>query len=160
MAYSYHRSGDHATTAGDANPTTLCMTRPSRFPPSDFLAVAKTTNAPAGQTQLLEAAQTERQFSKAIEMLRDVAAIPPVLLIDGHNPLALLNDLLSEGIHELSDEECLERAQHAEIILFEIADRMQTALTERKNVKAALTSIMARKQSIVSTTASTPRIGK
>jgi hypothetical protein len=67
------------------------------------------------------------------------------LLIDGHNPLALLHDLLSEGIHQLSDGECLERAQEAEVILCEIADRMQIALTERKTVKAAVTSILKRK---------------
>ena len=77
-------------------------------------------------------------------MLRDNASIPAVLLIDGHNPLTLLHDLLSEGIHELSDSDCLERSQHAEIVLFEIADRMQTALTERKNVKEAIASIMNR----------------
>jgi hypothetical protein len=115
---------------------------------SSIVSVAKTTNAPIEQVKLLESAQREKQFSKAIEMLRGVAAIPPVLLIDGHNPLTLLHDLLSEGIHALSDGECLERAQHAEVILFEIADRMQVALTERKNVKAALTSIMARNQGI------------
>ncbi len=38
-------------------------------------------------------------------MLRNVDAIPAVLLIDGHNPLTLLHDLLSEGIHELDDDE-------------------------------------------------------
>jgi len=78
-------------------------------------------------------------------MLRNVDAIPAVLLIDGHNPLTLLHDLLSEGIHELDDDECLERAQEAEVILCEIADRMQIALTERKAVKAAITSILNRK---------------
>lgn len=78
-------------------------------------------------------------------MLRDVSAIPAVLLIDGHNPLALLHDLLSEGIHQLNDRECLERAQDAEVILCEIADRMQIAVTERKVVKAALSSILKRK---------------
>jgi aminoglycoside/choline kinase family phosphotransferase len=65
-----------------------------------------------------------------METLRDVSMIPSVLLIDGHNPLAILHDLLSEGIHGLSDQDCLERAQHAEILLCEIADRMQIALTE------------------------------
>jgi hypothetical protein len=109
------------------------------------LNVAKATNAPTGQIELLQKAQSERQFSKAIETLRDVGAIPAALLIDGHNPLALLHDLLSEGIHELDDNECLKRAQEAEVILCEIADRMQTALTERKTVKSALTSILNRK---------------
>ncbi len=109
------------------------------------LAVANATKASSGQIELLKKAQSERQFSKAIQILSDVDAILAILLIDGHNPLTLLHDLLSEGIHELDDDECLERAQEAEVILCEIADRMQIALTERKTVKAALTSILNRK---------------
>jgi hypothetical protein len=112
---------------------------------SAVLEVAQATNASVGQVELLRKAQTETQFSKAIEMLRDVSAIPAVLLIDGHNPLALLHDLLSEGIHQLSDGECLERSKEAGVVLCEIADRMQIAMTERKAVKAAITSILNRK---------------
>ena len=110
------------------------------------LEIALATNASPEQIELLKKARSETQFSKAIETLRDVSAIPAVLLINGHNPLALLHDLLSEGIHKLDDRECLERAQEAEIILCEIADRMQVAVTERKVVKAALTSILKRKK--------------
>lgn len=112
---------------------------------NSVLEVAQATNAPNEQIELLNKAQSETQFSKAIGMLRDVSAIPAVLLIDGHNPLSLLHDLLSEGIHGLSDEDCLERAKEAEIILCEIADRMQIAVTERKTVKAAITNILNRK---------------
>jgi len=112
---------------------------------SSVLEIAKATNASTAQIALLENAKAEKQFSKAIEMLRDVSAIPAVLLIDGHNPLALLHDLLSEGIHELTDAECLERSKEAEVVLCEIADRMQIALTERKTVKAAISSILNRK---------------
>ena len=78
-------------------------------------------------------------------MLRDVGTIPPVLLINGHNPITLLHDLLSDGIHELDDAECLERAQEAEVILCELADKMQVALTDRKAVTDALSSILNRK---------------
>lgn len=109
------------------------------------LDVAKATNAPTEQIELIEKAQKETQFSKALDTLKDATAIPPVLLIDGHNPLALLHDLLSEGIHQLTDAECLERAKESEIILCEIAERMQIALTERKTVKSAITSIMNRR---------------
>lgn len=109
------------------------------------LEVAQATNASPAQVELLKKAQAEKQFSKAIDILRDVSAIPAALLIDGHNPLALLHDALSEGIHELSDAECLERAQEAEIILCEIANRMQIAVTEQKTVKAALASVLKRK---------------
>jgi hypothetical protein len=112
---------------------------------SSVLEIAKATNASPAQVELLKKAKSEAQFSKAIEMLRDISAIPAVLLIDGHNPLALLHDLLSEGIHELTDDECLERSREAEVVLCEIADRMQIALTERKTVKAAISSILNRK---------------
>ncbi|SRR5258708_432894 len=109
------------------------------------LEVARATNASTTQIELLKKAQSESQFSKATDTLRDVSALPAVLLIDGHSPLSLLHGLLSEGVHQLSDEECLERSQEAEVILCEIADRMQIAMTERKSVKAAITSIMNRK---------------
>lgn len=109
------------------------------------LEVAQATNATTAQIELLKKAQAERRFSKAMEMLQDVNAIPAVLLIEGRNPLSLLHDLFSEGMHQLNDRECLERAQEAEIILCEIADRMQIAMTERKTVKAAITSILKRK---------------
>ena len=109
------------------------------------LEVAQATKALPEQVGLLKKAQSERQFSKAIQILSDASAIPPILLIAGHNPLSLLHDLLSEGIHQLDDEECLKRAQEAEVILYAIADRMQTAVTEQKEVKAALASILKRK---------------
>lgn len=109
------------------------------------LEIAQATNASSEQIDLLKKAQAERQFSKAIDILRDVAAIPAALLIDGHNPLALLHDALSEGIHQLTDSECLERAQDAEVVLCEIANRMQTAVTEQKTVKSALSNIQKRK---------------
>jgi len=120
---------------------------------SSVLKIAEATTATPDQIQLLKRAQVETQFSKAFEILRDVSAIPAVLLIDGHNPLTLLHDLLSEGIHNLEDSECLERAKEAEIVLCEIADRMQIALTERKAVKAAVTSILNRKAAAVKGTA-------
>src|SRR5262249_7552641 len=54
-------------------------------------------------------ARTETQFTTAIEKVK--AGIPPSLLIDGHNPLTLLHDAPSDGIHELTDEQCLSLAQ-------------------------------------------------
>ena len=100
---------------------------------TSVLELAQATNAAPSQIELLKKARAETRFSSAIEILRDVSAIPAILLIDGHNPLSILHDLLSEGIHQLNDAECLERAREAEIILCEIADRMQIAMTEKKN---------------------------
>jgi len=111
---------------------------------SAVLKVARATSAPADQIATLEAAAKERQFSKSIGMLNDIKAIPAVLLIDGDNPLALLHNELSAGIHELSDADCLSRAQHAETILFELARLMRLAITERKELKQALSAIRGR----------------
>jgi hypothetical protein len=112
---------------------------------SVVLDIAEKTNAPNAQVELLKQAQRERQFSKAIELLREASAVPAILLIDGHNPLALLHDALSEGIHALPDDECLRRAQEAEVILCELVNRMQLALTESNAVKDALTNIVKRR---------------
>ncbi len=112
---------------------------------SAVLKVAQATNAAPQQIELLKKAQSETQFSKAFDMLSDNSAIPAALFIENHNPLTLLHDLLSEGIHAYDDSECLKRAQETEIVLCEIAERMQNVLTDKKTVKAALSSIMSRK---------------
>lgn len=38
-------------------------------------------------------------------------ALPSYLLISGHNPLGAMYKVLSEGVHSLSDEECLRRTE-------------------------------------------------
>ena len=69
------------------------MVENSKFDLVDsILKVARETNAEPTQIKVLEQAQSERQFSKAIEVLRDVSAIPAVLLINGQNPLTLIFD--------------------------------------------------------------------
>lgn len=113
---------------------------------NSVLKVAVIVGAPNAQIDHLKAAAAEKQFSKAIGMLKAADAIPAVLLIDGQNPLLLLHDELSEGVHSLTDENCLERAKHSEIILYELARLMRIAITEKKDVSQALSAIMNRKK--------------
>lgn len=87
----------------------------------------------------LESAKKETQFSKAIERIK--SGFPPVLLIHGNqNPLTLLHDALSNGLHEQSDSSCLETATDVRIVLTELADRISIALRE----SAELTQAVAR----------------
>lgn len=90
-------------------------------------------------TETLEQAKAENQFSKAVEMVKD--AIPQALLIKGHNPMTLLYKALSEGVHELTDDQCLERAEAIRVILIDFAGRVGEALKERKEVEDALTKL-------------------
>jgi hypothetical protein len=88
-------------------------------------------------------AANERQFSKAIEMVKD--GIPTSLLIEGHNPLTLLHDMLSDGIHELTDEECLEYATAVRRILVDLSERIAIALKETTELKEAVGKLVSRK---------------
>jgi hypothetical protein len=90
----------------------------------------------------LSDARMERQFAAAIEKVKD--AIPQSLLIGGHNPLTLLHKALSEGLHELTDEECLSLARSIRVVLVELAERISTALKEKAELKNAVSQLLNR----------------
>jgi len=101
----------------------------------------------SGNTALLaelEAAKRETQFTKAVDTIKH--GIPQALLIDGHNPLTLLHSALSEGLHAGTDEECLEYATSIRVVLFELVDRMSSAVKNSQELKSALFRILQRKK--------------
>lgn len=106
----------------------------------EIIKVAKTINAPAATISALEAVRTEQQFSKAVKGLKD--AIPPALLINGHNPLALLHGALSQGVHNLPDEECLTLATSIRVVLVELAEKLGQALKDEKELTDAITRLL------------------
>lgn len=59
--------------------------------------------------------ETNHQMSSLITTITPY--LPPSLLIAGDNPIQLLYKQLSEGIHALLEEECLERATLINVIL-------------------------------------------
>jgi hypothetical protein len=88
----------------------------------------------------IEKARSETRFTKALEILKD--ALPNVLLIDNHNPLALLHTALSDGLHEQSDEVCLVRAQSIRIVLAELSERIAHVLKEDTELKGAVSKLL------------------
>lgn len=108
---------------------------------SEILRVARRVGAKPSSIAALESAVQEQQFKKAIDLTKD--AIPESLLIDGHNPLTLLHRALSEGLHALSDEECLARARSIRVILSELAERISQALKDTAELKEALSHLLA-----------------
>jgi hypothetical protein len=85
---------------------------------------------------LFDSALKETQFSKAVELLRD--AIPPKLLIlDGANPLTLLYQPLSVGLHALSDEECLQQAADIRTVLTALLENIADVLKDQDELKNA-----------------------
>ncbi len=105
-----------------------------------IIDVSRKISAPKEMVDHLEKAKGDFRFKRSIEEIKD--AIPPVLLINGHNPLVLLHGALSQGVHELNDEECLSYASSIRIVLSELADNLGQALKDEKEVNDAVTKLM------------------
>ncbi|BCJ92120.1 hypothetical protein IZ6_28550 [Terrihabitans soli] len=104
------------------------------------ISVAKLVGAKSSVISALESAKEEKQFAKAVELVKD--AIPESLLINGHNPLTLLHRALSGGLHNESDEICLGAAQDIRIVLVALAERLGQALKDEEELNNAVNRLM------------------
>jgi hypothetical protein len=112
-----------------------------------FDEIIKVINATSSDKSIvaeLEAAKAEPQFTKAVDTIKH--AFPDGLLISGHNPLKLLYQAVSQGLHNHSDEVCLEMAQSIKLVLFEFTKRLSEALSENKELNSAIGHLMKIKQ--------------
>jgi hypothetical protein len=70
--------------------------------------------------------------------------IPQGLLINGHNPLTLLHQALSIGLHNESDEDCLRAAQDIRLILGDLVERMVSLKKNDAELTGAVKRLMAK----------------
>ena len=91
----------------------------------------------------LNAAKNERQFTKAVESIKH--ALPKFLFIEGHNPLTLLYDAVSNGVHAEADQECMESAQTIRKLLTHLLIKLDEALASDDEVKGAVTRLLKAK---------------
>lgn len=57
--------------------------------------------------------------------------------------MALLHSALSEGVHGLSDDECLEIASSVRVVLAELSERLAQALKDEAELSKALSTLMS-----------------
>jgi hypothetical protein len=62
-------------------------------------------------------------------------------MIKGNNPLNLLHSALSAGLHEKSDEICLQFAQDIRVVLAELSERLAVALKDDAELNLALSRL-------------------
>jgi hypothetical protein len=105
-----------------------------------IIDVCRTLNAPASLIGDLQGAKKETQFSRAVETIK--GALPDALYINGHSPLALLYAALSEGLHNMTDEECLLKAQAIRVVLTELLARVDRLVSDDKELKAAVSALL------------------
>ncbi len=106
----------------------------------EILRVARHVGIKEDALATLEVAKKETQFTKAIDLAG--AAIPPSLLINGHNPLSLLHKALSKGLHAQSDDDCLALATSIRLVLEELTERSAAAMKDHAELRAALGMLM------------------
>jgi len=90
----------------------------------------------AGVSDALTAAEAADGFSRAYEALK--GHIPASLRVSGHDPLQLLYDQTSHGLHNLSDADCLARATTIREVLAAMASRVQELLKEHAALSKAV----------------------
>ncbi|SRR6266568_3642181 len=106
----------------------------------EIIKVCRLLSAGKAILDELEQAKNETRFSAAIEKMK--AAFPQMLLINGNNPLALLHAALSQGVHDKSDEDCLQIAMSIRIILGELAERLSLALKDDTELTTAVGNLI------------------
>jgi hypothetical protein len=104
--------------------------------------VAEKTGADADVLALYDTAVEQQQFSRAIDVIKD--SIPQSLMMNGANPLTLLHDALSDGLHNLPDAECLELAREIRVVLAELVERISEALKDEAELQDAVRRLAER----------------
>lgn len=102
----------------------------------EIVKVAEREGASSEMLAGLRAAQKETRFTSAIAKIR--GGIPRSLFIKEHNPLTLLHDALSQGLHAEDDDECLRLADAIRRILIQLSERLSEHLREDEKLAAAV----------------------
>ncbi len=105
-----------------------------------IIKVATIGGARKGDIASLEAAKRNFKFKESVAQIKPY--MPESLLISGQNPLDLLHSALSKGVHELTDESCLQMARHVRVVLTAFAGKVAEALREDSDLAASVSSLM------------------
>lgn len=113
---------------------------------AEVAKVAMQMGASPQDVQVFEQAKREISFQKAIEVVKDV--VPRELMIGGQNPLLLLHSALSQGLHDGTDQDCLELAQAVRVVLSELTERISSVLKDEEELKLAVSRLLQSKQKL------------
>jgi hypothetical protein len=94
------------------------------------------------ENALLRTKQTVVAQDK-IELVKDL--LPASLRPNGMNPLSVLHGVLSEGLHALSDEECLELAETVRTTLLALVSQIATQRDDAKKLSDAMRKLLDRR---------------
>ncbi len=91
----------------------------------------------------LEKTKETRVTQEKIELVKDL--LPNLLRPDGMNPLGVLHSELSGGIHDETDEICLESASHIRKILTFLINQVIQTKNAKKEFSSSMKSLLEKK---------------
>lgn len=110
---------------------------------AEIRKVAVAQGAKQDVIETLDKAAKMNSFENAVKTVKD--AIPDSLRHSGgHNPLTLLHDALSAGLHNEDDEQCLELAKDIRLLLTDLAERTTQALKNNSELGQAVNRLLKR----------------
>jgi hypothetical protein len=109
----------------------------------EMIKAAERLSATKDVLEELRQAKSEDRFIDSLKPVKH--ALPQGLQIKGHNPLELLHAALSEGLHELSDEDCLSRATNIRLVMMALAERLSSALEDNVELDKAVAELVKKK---------------
>ncbi|MBC7409586.1 MAG: hypothetical protein H7339_14460 [Arcicella sp.] len=98
------------------------------------------------KTALIEIKNT-RVTQNKINLVKDL--LPTSLRPDGNNPLCILHNALSEGIHSQTDELCLEKAIKIRNILYFLIGNIDSLKNSRNSFTNSMRALLDKKNKII-----------
>jgi hypothetical protein len=92
---------------------------------------------------VLDQTKLTRVTQEKIDLVKDL--LPDSLKPDGVNPLGVLHSALSEGLHELSDEECMEQAELIRNSLVFLINQIIKTRTATKSFTESMKKLLGKK---------------
>jgi hypothetical protein len=109
----------------------------------EIISAAEHVRTDTAMVERLKHLRQHWRFQKSVDELK--GCLPQILLIEGQNPLELLHPVLSDSIHDRTDEEALEIAGEIRLVLINLAERIALAKTQSDELKQAVAKLSARK---------------
>ena len=106
----------------------------------EIIRIVRRGNRPESKIEKLKLAKAEKGLKATVEIISD--AIPQALLINGYNPLALLEQAISKGSYVDDDTNALKMATAIRRILSELAERLVRALEDQSDLEEAVNYIL------------------
>lgn len=101
-----------------------------------ILKVAKRYNLSTDDQRKIESAKSDPRFQDSVKNIEKI--IPKVLFVNGANPLSLLHDILSRGVHAESDSKCVELARDVRLVLGALVEQIDSSLKEHGELSDAI----------------------